>query len=457
MKSLRLRLLLGAVLGVSVALALAGVVLVALFEAHVHRRYVKELDDHLLQLAAAIQFDQAGAMALKHDLSDPAFQRPLSGLYWQVADAGHVVLSSRSLWDTTLTFASVAAKPGELQEREIAGPARQQLIAVVRGVLLQSNGERALQLVVAGDRHVVDEARGDFAKVVALSLAILAALLAAASWLQVGAGLAPLQALRQQLDSLRQGRAARLEGAYPDELSGLVGDLNGLLATQAREVERARANAAKLGHGLKTPLAVLAVESRVLRNKGDQGAAEAIEHEIEAMNAHVGRALAAARAVGPRQAVGTRTALEPLLQRLTDVMKRLPQGDTIEWSLSAAPPGIDVAIDHRDLEDLFGNLLDNARKWAKSRVRVGISKHGEAAQVTVEDDGPGIPNDRMEEVMSDGTRLDRTVPGTGIGLAIVRDLAALHGGSVALGQGTLGGVRMTVRLPRAHGPPDAGE
>jgi signal transduction histidine kinase len=450
MNSLRVRLLLGAVLGVSAALAVAGIFLVTVFGAHVHRRYVKELDDHLLQLAAAIQIDQAGAITLKHDLSDPAFQRPLSGLYWQVADAGRVVLRSRSLWDSPLTLGAASAKPGELQEGEIPGPGKQRLIAVERRVLLQSNDERPLQLAVAGDRHVIDEARGDFAKVVTLSLAILAALLAAASWLQVNAGLAPLQALRQHLNRLRQGRAARLEGTYPDELSGLVGDLNGLLATQAREVERARSNAAKLGHGLKTPLAVLAAESRALHDKGDHGAAEAIEHEIEAMNAQVGRALAAVRAVGQRKAAGTRTALEPLLQRLIDVMKRLPRGDTIEWSLSAAPPGIDVAIDHRDLEDLFGNLLDNARKWAKSRVLVSVGTADQAAQIVVEDDGPGIPKERAEEAVTHGTRLDWTGPGTGIGLAIVQDLVALHGGTFELRQAASNGVRAAVRLPPDH-------
>lgn len=450
MKSLRLRLLLGAVFGIGVALAIAGLVLVGLFDAHVHKRYVKELDDHLLQLAAAIQVDQAGSISLKHDLSDPAFQRPLSGLYWQVANAGQVVLRSRSLWDSPLTLGTASAKPGELREVEIPGPGAQRLIAVERRVLLQSNGEHPLQLTVAGDRHVIDEARRDFAKVVGLSLAILAALLAAASWLQVGAGLAPLQSMRQQLNRLREGRTRRLEGGYPMELSGLVEDLNGLLATQAREVKRARANAGKLGHGLKTPLAVLAAEARALREKGEVAPAEAIEHEIENMNAHVARILAAVRAVGPRKAGATSTPLEPLLRRLVCVMKRLPRGDSLKWSVSAALPQIDATIDHRDLEDLFGNLLDNARKWAKSRVGICVTQDNVAVQVVVEDDGPGIPKEHVEQVLAHGMRLDRTVPGTGIGLAIVKDLVELHSGSLQLGESASGGLRAAVRLPHSR-------
>jgi signal transduction histidine kinase len=302
-------------------------------------------------------------------------------------------------------------------------------------------------LVVAGERRVIDEAGSDFADVVVISLLVLGMLLAAASWVQVGAGLAPLKTLRQQLNKLREGRTDRLQGAYPDELSGLVGDLNGLLATQAREVERARANAGKLGHGLKTPLAVLAAESRALRDKGESAVAEAIETEIDAMNAHVARALAAGRAVGPRKAVGARSALEPLLQRLVGVMKRLPRGEGIEWSISVTPTDIDLPIDHRDLEDLFGNLLDNARKWAKHRVLISAALNGYAIEVTVEDDGPGVPEDRIEDIVARGTRLDRTVPGTGIGLAIVHDLVELHRGHLQLSRSPSGGVRVTIRFP----------
>jgi hypothetical protein len=265
MSSLRVRLLIGALLGISAALAIAGLFLVAIFDAHVRKRYVKELDDHLLQLAAVIQVDEAGGATLKHDLSDPAFQRPLSGLYWQVSNSGRVVLRSRSLWDATLAVRIPAGPASFGKVMFLVLPPI--LILVERLLLLQRNSEHPLQLAVAGDRRVIDEARGDFARRVALSLAVLGALLAAASGLQISAGLAPLRALHRQLIGLRKGRAERLEGAYPREISALVEDLNGLLATQASEVARARTNAGKLGHGLKTPLAVLTAEARALRDR----------------------------------------------------------------------------------------------------------------------------------------------------------------------------------------------
>lgn len=444
MRSLRLRLLLGAILGVGVALVIAGVVLVAIFAEHVHRRYVKELDDHLLQLAAVVQIDSAGALTLKHDLSDPAFQRPLSGLYWQIVEAGRPALRSRSLWDSALPLPTKSSGPGNLDEVEVVGPSRQRLVLVERTVLLHT---RLLRLAVAGDRQVIDEARSDFARVVISSLAVLGLLLAASSWLQVGAGLAPLNALRRRLALLRQGRAKQLEGSYPTELSGLVEDLNGLLATQTAEVERARGNAGKLGHGLKTPLAVLGAEARALREKGDTASADAIEHEIEIMNAQVARILAAVRAVGPRKVVGARTPLGPLFERLISVMKRLPRGDEIQWHLRPPVSEVEAAIDRRDLEDLFGNLIDNARKWAKGRVAIDIREAPAGILVVVEDDGPGIPAERRRDVLDNGVRLDRTVPGTGIGLAIARDLVELHGGRLELLASSSGGARVQVSLP----------
>jgi signal transduction histidine kinase len=448
MRSIRLRLLLGAVVGVAIALAIAGVVLVAVFEAHVRERYVKELDDHLLQLAAAIQIDPAGAITLKHDLSDPGFQRPLSGVYWQVAEGGRATLRSRSLWDEVLPAkANPLESAGTLQVREIAGPQRHPLIVVERLVLAGPAADKPLLLAVAGERAAIDEPRREFARIVALSLTVLGVLLAAASWAQVGAGLAPLQRLRAQLNRLRQGEARRLEGEHPEELSGLVADLNGLIEAQVAEAERARANAGTLGHGLKTPLALLAAEARALREKGEATAADAIEREVETMNARVAQTLAAARAIGPRTAIGARTALGPLLQHLVSVMKRLPPGNRLDWSVSVVPADAAVRIDRRDLDDLFGNLLDNARKWARSRVLVTARIRDGHVEIAIDDDGPGIPKEMMHEVLAGGVRLDRTVPGTGIGLGIARGLAELHGGSVVVDESVQGGTRIVVRLP----------
>jgi signal transduction histidine kinase len=138
--------------------------------------------------------------------------------------------------------------------------------------------------------------------------------------------------------------------------------------------------------------------------------------------------------------------VEPLLTRLTGVMKRLPRGGELTWEVDVSPKDLECAIDRRDIEELAGNLLDNARKWAKSRVKVTAGRTGRGVEFAVEDDGPGIPPERVEGVLTRGVRLDENAPGTGIGLGIVADLAHLHGGYFAIGESELGGVRAELHL-----------
>ncbi len=447
MNSLRLRLLAMAIIGVAAALAIAGAVIVTAFDNHVRGRFIKELDDHLLQLAALIAPESGGKVKLSGELSDPLFQRPLSGLYWQVSENGKVAARSRSLWDESIPLAAGGAAVDARQVRELRGPKKKWLIVVERKVTMQGpDGGRAFTIAVAGEQCVVNEAWRAFAKTVALSLAVLGGLLVLASWVQVNMGLAPLAGLRRQLEALRAGKGEKLTGRFPVELEGLAGDLNRLLESQSQTIERTRANSAKLAHGLKTPLAVLSTEARALRERGDTGTADSMDREIGAMNTHVMRTLAAARAVGPRQTGVARTAVAPVLTRLAGVMKRLPGGGDLAWEVDVSPAGLECAIDRRDLEELAGNLMDNARKWASSQVRITARQNGAGTEFAVEDDGPGIPAGRVEEVLTSGVRLDEDAPGTGVGLGIVADLAHLHGGELSLSKSALGGVRAGLRF-----------
>ncbi|MDX2159495.1 MAG: HAMP domain-containing sensor histidine kinase [Hyphomicrobiaceae bacterium] len=449
MMSLQLRLLLLAVAGIAAALLAASIVLVAVFERHVRGRYVEALDGHLHQLVALVQVEPQGVVSLRHELYDAVFQEPLSGHYWQVSEGGRAVLRSKSLWDATLPVPP--APDGVVNRRidDLQGPRSRPLIGVERMITLRAESDRTLSLVVAGERRVVDDSRREFMTTVAISLAVIGGMLALASWLQVRAGLAPLREVGHALELLRRGRRQHIDGRFPAEIADVVDALNRLLATQAAEVERARANAGKIGHGLKTPLAVLAAECRALRSRGEPEAAQTIEQLIEEMNAQVTRVIAAARSVGPRQAVGTRTRIEPLLQRMLAVMRRLPNGGGLDWQTRIEPPDATIPVDQRDLEEMIGNVLDNARKWARAQVLVTVDAKGPAFRIVVEDDGPGIPEDRLDDVLAGGFRLDRTVPGTGIGLAIVGDLARLHGGDLALGASALGGTKVTVSLGEA--------
>ena len=219
MNSLRLRLLAMAIVGVAAALVIAGFVIVMAFDNHVRGRFIKELDDHLLQLAALIVPEAEGKVGLSGELSDPLFQRPLSGLYWQVSENGKIAARSRSLWDESIPLAPGDAGADARQVRELRGPKSKWLIVVERKVTMPGpDGGRTFAIAVAGEQCVVNEAWHAFAKTVALSLAVLGGLLVLASWAQVNMGLAPLAGLRRQLEALRAGKGEKLTGRFPVEL-----------------------------------------------------------------------------------------------------------------------------------------------------------------------------------------------------------------------------------------------
>ena len=447
LNSLRLRLLAIAVVGIAAALVIAGFVIVSAFDDHARGRYVKELDDHLLQVAALLVPQANGKASLSGELSDPLFRRPLSGLYWQVWEKGEVAARSRSLWDQSILLQRDDLGADARHVHELRGPNNKWLIAVERRVIMPGpDGDRSFRVAVAGEQCVINEAKHAFGKTVALSLAVLGGLLVLASWAQVKMGLAPLGGLRRELEALRAGHGERLTGKVPIELEGLASDLNQLLESQSQAIERTRANAAKLAHGLKTPLAVLSTEARALRERGETGAADSIENEIGDMNVHVMRTLAAARAVGPRPPATIRTPVGPVLTRLVSVMKRLPNGNELIWDLEVSPKELECAVDQRDIEELAGNLLDNARKWARRRVKVMARAHERGVAITVEDDGCGIPPELVDDVMTRGVRLDESTPGTGVGLGVVADLVTLHGGNFVIADSALGGVLAEVRI-----------
>lgn len=443
MMSLKLRLLFGAVVGLFGALIIAALVLVNVFEAHVRQRYVEELDEHIHQLTALVQTSDDGQLALRHELYNDTFQKPFSGLYWQIEIEGKRPLRSKSLWDFSLAPRERPPVRAARKVTDAEGPRGQGLLVVER-VVLDAVAGATMQIVVAGDRIVVDSSRAQFASSVAYLLTSIGVLLGIGSWFQVSLGLAPLGHLHKLMDDLHSGRTSKIDGRFPAEISRLVDDLNRVMAAQTSEVERARDNAGKLGHGLKTPLAVVAADCRALNARGETDLAASIETQIEEMNAQIARAIASARAVGPRKALGATVHVARVVARMIDVMKRLPRGDRLIWTPQIVPGDLTIEMDHRDFEEILGNLLDNARKWSSSQVDVRMFRTAESLMLEIEDDGPGVPFDRRSEVLEGGYRLDRSIPGTGIGLAIANDIAKLHGGQLSLTESARGGVRVGV-------------
>jgi signal transduction histidine kinase len=261
----------------------------------------------------------------------------------------------------------------------------------------------------------------------------------------VTVGLKPLIRLRSDVASVRRGTAKRIEGQFPTEVMPLVQETNELLDLQAHALKSARERASDLAHGLKTPLAVMAAKARQLQRLGEDAIAKDIEVQIDSMHRHVERELARARARGAvRSNLGNIDAAE-LLEALVSVIQGLPRGQTLRWTCEI-PRKLDVAVDADDFNNMAGNLIENAQKWAQSHVRVTARKIEDAFELTIEDDGPGVAESDMARVQKRGERADENVSGSGLGLAIVSDLVETYRGRLELSRSALGGLKVVLTL-----------
>jgi signal transduction histidine kinase len=277
-------------------------------------------------------------------------------------------------------------------------------------------------------------------------LAMAGAVLVTAGLSVIRRGLSPIAMLRERLADVRDGRSSRVEGQYPDEVAPLVDDLNGLLDDRERRVARAAAKAGDLAHGLKTPLAILAQEIARAEAVGQSDLAASIHQQVTRMRRHIDSHLAQARATAGGVSAVARTNAADAVDGLVRTMERL-YADRSLVIHADVPTGCAVRVPIEDLEEMIGNLLDNACKWTKSRVTIAATLDGGQAVIAVDDDGAGLNAAMREQMLQRGVRADEAAPGSGLGLAIVRDLAEAYGGSIALGQSALGGVSARLTLP----------
>ena len=263
--------------------------------------------------------------------------------------------------------------------------------------------------------------------------------------------LAPFSRLRQQLGLVRAGSSPRVEGPFPSEVDPVVRDLNALLDHRAQLVQRAIAKSGDLAHGLKTPLAVLAQEAERLTGAGQFEAAAIISQQVERMRRQIDYHLAHARAAASGAALGASCAVRESAEGLARTLTRLyvEKGVRIDLDIPAAHC---ARVQREDLDEMLGNLLDNACKWAKSRIEIAASEVTGNIVIVVDDNGPGIPAELREKVLQRGVRADEASEGSGFGLAIVRDIAELHGGTISLEASPRGGVRARLTLPSCASP-----
>jgi len=420
----------------------------------------ESLDDRLFfdldGLIAAAEVDAPEHVTLQGRFADPRFERVFSGWYWQIEpDMPQLTESqpqtSRSLWDQTLMPANLAAGANNSLWGYAKGPDGQRMRVVERLIALPRTAEgredtQTFRFIVASDLTEMDADVARFNRTMAWSFAAFSLGLLAAIAIQVRVGLMPLRRVSEALARIREGRARQLEGKFPSEIAPLASELNGLIAHSAEVVGRARAHVANLAHFLKTPLTVLANEASAANGP----LAETVSRQVTSMRRQVDHYLARARAAGALDVLGSRTELAPVLNDLARVLKRMhPDKDLcIEVGVT---PGLAFRGEREDLEEMAGNLVDNACKWARGRISVEArALDGGRFSLAVEDDGPGLTPQERARAMQRGERFDETVPGTGLGLAIVRDIAKLYGGNITLGESALGGLAARLELPRTQ-------
>lgn len=450
--SLVLRLIATGAIWAAALLVAGGIALTSLYERSVLGALENRLQSTVNALVAAAETSDAGDVSLAREPTDPEYNLVFSGRYWQIADWRtedrlRVIARSRSLWDERLRppdrlMEAAAAQPGTAVTMKIVGPDEEPLRVIAQAVILSGRPDMVVVLA-AEDQRPADREVRRFGLIALGLIAFFAVALVAGLVLQVRFGLAPLFRMRQSVAAVREGQSERVEGQFPSELQPLGDELNSLIDHSREVVERSRTHVGNLAHALKTPIAVLLNESR--SEKGNF--AELVERQADTMSRQVDHHLRRARAAAHAKAVGAKTDVCSALDDLTRTLQRIygRQGITLSFACDG-----DVMFrgERQDLEEMAGNLLDNACKWSGGEVKASARLVGEGKlEVVVEDDGPGMDAERREQALQRGVRLDEDTPGSGLGLSIVADLAAVYGGKLSLGESELGGLLARLELP----------
>lgn len=442
-RSLALRLALATGIWVAAGLGVAGWVVATGVVRQVEAAFEARLSGLLDGVAAAAGIDAQGRVILTRAPAGADFDRPFSGAYWQVTSPDGSVATSRSLWDQSLPAAE--RDHAGVLFRAAPGPRGESLRVAERDVLLPGATAPAhVAVALSFTATAAEIAR--LRNLLLLVFALLGAGLVAGVVATVLVGLAPLRAARRALAEVRDGRRERLAIAAPTEIAPLVAEVDALIATNRATVERARAHVGNLAHALKTPLAVL-------RNALDAPRPDVAQAREEAaaldrlVQHHLARARTAALAAATAAAS---VAPHAIAEEVAGALRRL----FADRGLSVAvhgDRGARVRMDPQDLTELLGNLMENACKWALESVAVTIGVVAGEVVVTVADDGPGLPEAERDTVVGRGIRLDERMPGSGLGLGIAAELAAMHGGQLEIGEAAGGGLAVTLILPRAAG------
>lgn len=453
-RSLVMRLVRGAVLWALPLLLVTALTLTWLYRNTTYRSFDDPLVSAVTSLIASAEVADA-TLSLSRKPLDPRYQRALSGRYWLIGflqDDGLIepITSSRSLYKETLTLPDTDVKRLQNQQGEevrstVKGPDEGETLRLVARQVVLPNMNAPVVVLAAADNKAARQSVFSFA-LIAFGLMVLISLgLITAVVTQVRSGLKPLFDLREKVVDVREGRAGRVDGDYPTEIQPLATELNSLISHNKDVVERARTHVGNLAHALKTPLAVLQNEAGTTHSK----LSDIVGRQTETMKQQVDHHLRRARAASRGQEIGVSASVNETLEGLARTLERIYRDKHIDFDVDIEDDLIFRGA-KRDLEEMAGNLLDNACKWTKSSIQLRAHRLGDTGTflISVSDDGPGMSEDQYEEAVKRGARLDEATPGSGFGLAIVDDLARAYKGTLILGKSDMGGLKSVLELPR---------
>ncbi|MEP2556225.1 MAG: ATP-binding protein [Rhizobiaceae bacterium] len=439
------------------ALLGTGLILSTVFRTNAQRDFERLLHAHAFNLMGSFDVDDAGQVTGAPNMGDPRFETPLSGWYWSVIVAdkpAKLLLHSGSISGDVTDMPPPVRKPFDDRFQRVSEVTNTMghRIRQLEAQLLLGEGDTLFQVLVAGNTLDIEEAVSSFNRTLALFFVLFGAGTILATHFVIRIGLRPLAAATDALHDVREGHREKLDGVYPVEIQPLAGEINALIDTNRSIVDRARTQVGNLAHALKTPLAVIVNEVR--GSKQDQ--ANLIGEQAELMKSQVQTYLDRARIAAQRDVIVSRTPVLPVLTKLVRVMQRL--SPDVQFEVAECDPQIAFRGEEQDLEEIFGNLMENASRFAANSVRVRVAEQpfeqtvaaGTAQQmrIEIEDDGPGLSEDERKKAVKRGIRLDESQPGSGLGLSIVRDIATEYGGDFKLEKGELGGLKAVIILPK---------
>jgi signal transduction histidine kinase len=439
--SLGRRMIVIATLWISLLLFGGGMALDRVLAGAVTRNFDDSLEYVLTAMIASAEIGPGGEVLLNRPLGDQRFLEPYSGLYYQISGKGFDHFRSRSLWDRALEIHG-GHGDDQIHVYDSNEFADGRLRVLERDVKLPGS-KVTWRFQVAQSRAGLDEQIASLRKTLIRSFALLALGLIILAALQTLYGLWPLRKVREAIAAMRTGKASRVTEAMPIEVTPLVEELNGLLEHNEKQAEEARRHAGNLAHALKTPLTV--IMNAATAQAPDL--AETVTREATTMRRQVDHHLARARAVGRRGHAHSRAEVWPSLQAVERAVGRLYEHIRLDMD---GRNDLSVRVERQDLDEMLGNLIENAAKYGGGSVFVTVSGDAGYVEIAIEDDGRGIPAEERDRLFERGVRLDTSKPGTGLGLAIVRDVAEIYGGTVALDESEdLGGLLVRLRLPAA--------